>query len=271
MNLATLLTLTRPLAVLDVESTGTNPEQDRIVQIAITLHYPAKDPVPWSSLVNPTVPIPAESTAVHHLTDEMVKTAHTFKIMAPKLAKALSNVDFCGFNVTFDLRMLKVEMARAGETWNYESAAIIDAFQIYRINHPRTLSAAHIEYVGEPFPDAHDAGVDVAATERVLAGQLSRHTLPRTVAELAAYCWPKAADAVDAQRKFMWRGGEACIAFGKHQGTPLRQMDKGYLKWMLAGSFSDETKRIVEDALSGAYPERTPILSGDKNSVDTSF
>lgn len=256
-NLATLLTLTRPLAVLDLETTGTNTEQDRIVQIAITIHYPAKDPVPWKVLVNPGVPIPAEATAVHHITDAMVKDAHTMKTMAPKLAKALSGLDFCGYNVTFDLRMLKAEMVRAGESWSYESAGIIDAYRIEQLLFPRSLSSMYEKYVGKKLSDAHDASVDVEATEEVLAGQLRAYDqLPRTVAELNTYCWPKAADAVDAQRKFMWRGGEACIAFGKHTGTPLRQMDKGYLQWMLNNEFPADTKRIIEDALSGAYPER---------------
>jgi DNA polymerase-3 subunit epsilon len=263
MNLATILQLQRPLSVVDTETTGTNPETDRICQIAITIHYPlatdggsSRDPIAWSSLVNPGIPIPAETTAIHHITDEMVRTARPFRDMAPKLSKSLTNIDFCGFNVPFDLKMIAAEMKRAGASWSYESASIIDAHRIYRILHPRNLSAAYSEFVGaEPPSDAHDAGIDVRMTEEVLAGQLNLHPeIPRDIKALHDYCWPKAADAVDGQRKFKWVNGEACIAFGKFNGAPLRTMEKGYLKWMMNGDFAADTKRIVEDALSGAYP-----------------
>lgn len=257
MNLATTLHLERPLAVLDVETTGTNPGQDRIVQIAITIHYPDKEPIPWCGYVNPTISIPPEATAVHHITDEMVKEAPTFRTMAPKLAKALSGIDFAGYNVLFDLKVIYAEMKRAGQVWEYESAAIIDAYRIEQILHPRDLSTVYEKLTGEKFPDAHDAGADVAATERVLQEYLQQHSIPRTVAELNAYCWPKSADSVDASGKIVWRSGVACLGFGKKfNGTPLQQVDKGYLQWMIANDFPADTKRICEEALSGVYPTK---------------
>jgi DNA polymerase-3 subunit epsilon len=258
MNLATVLTLTRPIAVCDLESTGVSPEQDRIVQIAITIHYPDKDPVPWTALVNPGVPIPADATAVHHITDAMVADAHPFKVMAGKLSKVLTTIDYAGFNVTFDLKMLRAEMLRSGVTWTYEGASIIDAHRIYQILDPRDLTSAYEKYVGRKRSDAHDAGVDVRDTEAVLVGQLAAAPhLPRTVAELAALCWPRPADAVDQAGKIVWRAGVACIGFGKkYNGIALKNVDKGYFKWMLAGDFPADTKRICEDALSGVYPTR---------------
>lgn len=256
VKLTDLLTLTRPLAVLDVETTGTNPEQDRVVQIAITLHRPHRDPVPWTALVDPGIPIPVEASAVHGISDNHVRGQHTFKTMAPKLAKALTDVDFGGMNVTFDLRVLRAEMQRAGVAWQYDGAGIVDVYRIEQVLSPRNLSAIYKKLTGEDLTDAHDAGADVAATERVLYEQLRQHAIPRTVPELHAFCWPKAADAVDQQRKFMWRGGEACIAFGKHAGTPLRSVDKGYLRWMLQSDFPADAKRIAEDALSGVYPNK---------------
>jgi len=169
----------------------------------------------------------------------------------------LTGIDFCGYNVLFDLKMLRAEMLRAGVTWTYEGAAVVDAHRIYQILEPRDLTSAYARYVGRPREDAHDAGVDVRDTEEVLAGQLAAAPhLPRTVAELAALCWPRDPNAVDVAGKIMWRGGEACIAFGKHNGTSLKSVDKGYLQWVLKGDFAADTKRICEDALSGVYPTR---------------
>jgi DNA polymerase III subunit epsilon len=259
MNLATVLHLERPLAVLDVETTGTNPEQDRIVQIAVTIHYPAKDPIPWSGYVNPIIPIPPESTAVHHIDAATVKDAPTFRTMAPKLAKALTGVDFCGYNVTFDLKTIFIEMKRAGVPWSYEGAAIIDAFRIFQILEPRSLEAAHVKYCGAAFEGAHGAAADVAATEAVLDGQLRMYPndIPRDVKRLAEYCWPKDPNTVDASGKFAWKNGEAIVAFGKKfYGTPLRQVDKGFLQWMIDNDFPADAKFVAAEALEGRYPTK---------------
>lgn len=259
INLAEALSLTRNLGVFDCESTGINPEQDRIVQIAITMHYPNKPPVSWQSYVNPTIPIPPEATDIHHITDEMVASALPFAAMAPKLAKSLSNVDFAGFNVSFDLKLLQAEMNRSRQPWSYEGAAILDAHRIYQINSPRTLSAAYREFCDKEPTGAHDAAYDVAITEEVLVAQLKAYPdIPRDVAALHTYCWPRPDNAIDRAGKIVWRGTDACLSFGKKfNGVPLRQVDRGYLQWILGQDFPKDTKRIVEDALSGAYPERS--------------
>ena len=259
MNLATVLHLERPLAVLDVETTGLNPEQDRIVQIAITIHYPHKDPIPWCGYVNPTIPIPPESTAVHHITDAMVKDAPTFRTMAPKLAKALSGIDFAGYYVHFDLKTIYAEMKRAGQLWEYESAAIIDAHRIFQILDPRDLTSAHVKFCGSKFEGAHGAAADVSATEAVLAGQLESHAeIPRDVKALGAYCFPKNPNALDGSGKFAWKNGEAIVAFGKKfNGTPLRLVDKNYLQWMIANDFPADTKLIAAEAIEGRYPTKS--------------
>jgi DNA polymerase-3 subunit epsilon len=257
VNLAKILTLNRACAVVDCESTGTDPQNDRICQIAITMHYPDREPTVWSSLVNCIIPIPAEATAVHHITNDMIKASPTFRTMAPRLAHALTNVDFAGFNVGFDLKLLQAEFTRADVKWSYEGTAIIDVKRIDQIQHPRKLSDVYEDYCGKPIDGAHDAGADVAATEEALVGQLTRHPeIPRDVKLLHEYCWPRAADAVDNQRKFFWRNGVACFSFGGNTGKPIHSVEKRYLKWMLSADFSPEVKRICEDALSGVYPQK---------------
>jgi len=259
VNLAQSLQLLRPLTVFDVETTGVSWDNDRIIQISVTKHSPSKDPIRWTSLVNPSIPVPVEIQRIHGITDEALAGAPTFKSLAADLARtAFTGVDFAGHGVTFDLKMFRAECRRAGVEWDWEKtdAKVIDTLRIRQITMPNDLSTVYEDITGQKLTNAHDAGADVIATEIVLAGQLSRHTkLPRTVTALADFCWPKKTDAVDAAGKFVWRNGKACLAFGKFSGRPLDDPSvKDYLAWMLRGDFPPETKDIVKRALSGEMP-----------------
>lgn len=259
MNLATILSLTRPLAVLDLETTGLYAERDRVVQIGLTIHYPTREPISWQSLVNPEIKIPKESLIVHKITDEMVADAPTFKVIAPALAPKLTKVDFLGYNVHFDLKFLRAEMKRAGVDWDWEvnESLVIDALKIFRLKDPRNLEAAFKKYVPEEDADfgAHDAGRDVAATAKVFAGQLKVYKdLPKTIPELADVCFPKVYNSVDKTGKFVWKDGKCCINFGKFKDTPLDQLNSGYMKWVLSNDFPADVKEIMEKALIGQFP-----------------
>jgi DNA polymerase III subunit epsilon len=260
VNLAAFLALERPLCVMDLETTGPALDRDRIIQVAITMHYPDQDPRRWWSYVDPEMAIPPEATQVHKIADADIAGAPTWRELGPVLAPRLAGCDFCGYNVDFDLQFFRAECRRAGVDWDWEGRAhVVDAKAIYFIKSPRDLSAAHREFVGCDFDGAHDAGADVAATEAVLAAQLSRYAdLPRTVKALHAFCFPQKDGAVDRAGKIVWRNNEACIGFGKkHNGQPLRLVDRGYLEWMLNGEFPADTKAIVREALAGNYPRRT--------------
>lgn len=253
IRLASLLSLTRPLAVLDLETTALDPRAGRIVQVAVTIHYVHKDPVAWASLINPTIPIP--NSHIHGVTDEMVKDAPLFSTVAPELSKALTDVDFCGHNVLYDLRWLRAEMQRSSIPWDWErtDAKIIDTLRIYRQVRPHTLTGAYKEYVHpDGFEDAHSADADVRATEAVLAGQLERHgELPRDVHTLAEFCQQKKPGYLDVDGKLILVAGEPTINFGKWAGTPLAKVTKGYLYWILDGDFSSELKSLIRAELKG--------------------
>lgn len=255
-----VLQLTRPLTMFDVESTGSNPDQDRIIQLSITMHYSEKDPVRWVSDINPGVLVPPEIQKIHGITDARLAEAPTFKSIAAEIVrKTLTNVDFAGHGVMFDLRMIRAECRRAGLDWDWEKtdSAVIDTLRIRQITRPNDLKTVYAEITGKTLDNAHDAGADVAATEEVLLGLLALYPhIPRTPAKLSEFCWPKKADAVDRAGKFVWRHHEACIGFGKFNGTPLKDVDAGYLRWMLKGDFPPDTKAIAEDALNGIYPKR---------------
>lgn len=253
-----ILQLTRPLVIFDLETTGLNPEVDRIVQIAVTIHYVEKDPIAWSSLVNPETPI--MNTGNHQITDSMVADAPLFKIIAPALAPRLLNVDLMGYNIKdFDLKFLQVEMKRAEVDWPW-NGFIIDPLHIFRIRRGHTLENAYRTYVDpKGFTGAHNARVDVAATEAVLIGQLTQYEdLPRTVKELSSFCFPIPENALDRGGKLVWVGNDIAFNFGKWRGRLLKDPEvRSYLYWIAQkGDFSDEIKEIVQNVLDGDYPTK---------------
>ena len=254
--LNTLLRLERNLAVCDCESTGLDPAVDRIIQLAITIHYPHREPIAWWSFVNPGIPI--LNTAIHGVSDADVADAPTFAQMASALATRLQHVDIAGFYVQFDIDFLRVEMKRAGVSWEWDGCAI-DAHAIFRQREPHSLINAYKRFVDSTgFKGEHTAAQDVVATEAVAAAQLKEYAdLPRTVKELSEYCNPQKIGAVDRGGKIIWQGNEAVLNFGKHKGITLRDVPLKYLDWLLTGDFSTDVKIIVQAALNGEFPTGT--------------
>lgn len=255
--LTELLQLQCPLVSLDCEMTGIHPQVDRIVQIGLIKMYPDGKITEWSTLVNPQMAIPSEATAVHHITDEMVKDAPTFKAIAPILLKGLEACDLLGYNLSFDIRFIQAEFVRQNIT--FVPGKIIDGFKIYQRMYPRNLEAAVQEYLQEKMEGAHDALTDARNTMQVVVAQLQRHTeLPRSVDGLHKMFFETvAAGHIDPEGKLAWRNGEACLNFGKFAGRSLKQLiqsEPGYVQWMIRGEFSPALKTILSKALAGEFP-----------------
>lgn len=252
--------LERPLAVFDLETTGTMPQKDRIVEIAILKIEPEGRRETLCHRVNPEMPIPREATAIHGITDADVAAEPTFRQLAPGLAEFLTSCDLAGFNlIRFDLPLLRHEFERASIPFRMAGRRLVDALTIFHHKEPRNLAAAHRFYCGEEFDEAHSAAADVRATYRVLLGQLRRYgDLPHSMDDLHRFCNP--IEAVDVDRRFVWQGDEVLFAFGKYRGQPLRSIvtaDRGYLEWIANESeLPAEARRIARDALQGVFPLR---------------
>jgi len=253
--LAERLQLKRPLAFLDLESTGLNPDQDRIVEIAVLKLWPDGRVILFSSLVNPGVPIPADVVALHGITDTDVATAPPFAALAPTLADEFTDTDLGGYNVRrYDLRLLAAEFRRAAVPFNPDDHQVVDPYEVFAKREARDLAAAVKFYLNRDERPAHRAMADVIAAVQVLAAQLDRYPdLPSTVAGLHDYrrdpTW------VDPDGKIRWRNGVAVIAFGRCNGTTLQDLNRDYINWMLAADFSPAVKNILRDCLEGNYPE----------------
>ena len=255
------LNLRRPLAFIDLETTGTSPASDRVVEIAILKFQPDDTEDFRRNRVNPGVPIPAEATAIHGITDADVADEPRFASYARSLNDFLADCDIAGFNVAgFDLRMLEAEFRRAGVDFSREGRAVIDVMTIFHQKEPRNLAGAVRFYCGRDFSEAHSSEDDVRATVDVLRAQLNRYAdLPRDVEALHELLNPVDPSWIDPDGKFRWANGAAVIAFGQHKGRTLQDLaaeESDYLDWMLGQDFSPEVMRIVREALSSRFPEQ---------------
>jgi DNA polymerase-3 subunit epsilon len=258
-SLVSRLALSRPLAVVDLETTGVSVERDRILQIGIVRIEPDGNHLEFDRLVNPEMPIPPEATAVHGITDGMVADAPTFKILEPEVSQFLVGCDFAGYNVRrFDRKLLEAEYARVGAAYPLNGAKLVDAFLIFVQREARTLTGAMKFYCGMPDFLGHKAIDDVKATVCVMAGQLARYPdLPASVDGLDAFCDQRDPSWIDPDGKIAFRDGEAVITFGKNAGRKLRDLartDPDYLRWMLTKDFSAAVKAVVSHALRGSFP-----------------
>ena len=256
------LNLQRPLAILDLETTGTFPDEDRIVEIGILKIYPSGKRSEYHARVNPGVPIPPEATEIHGITNNDVKRKPEFHKIARQVQRFLNGCDLAGFNaLRFDIPFLRNEFQRANLPFSFEGTRTVDALRIFHLKEPRDLKAAYLFYCRKKHIKAHSALDDARASWQVLQAQLERYPdlspdlddLHNLSTENERYVDPQG-------RKFEWRNGQAAFAFGnKHRGRFLKDVaenDAEYLQWMLGTDFSPDTKQIVTNALNGKFPSR---------------
>lgn len=237
------------MVFFDLETTGTNITHDRIVEISIIKVYPDRDPKEYVQRVNPGMPIPAEATAVHHISDEDVKDSPKFEDLAQKIADTFKDSDIAGFNSTkFDLPLLCEEMARAKVMFDIRKANLIDVQNIFHKKEPRNLTAAYKFYCGKNLEDAHSAMADTRATYEVFKAQLEHYDdLPETMEELAEFSSYNR--NVDLMGRFVRDDQKRIIVnFGKYKGKPLVQVlkqDPSYYDWMVSNDFPFDTKQVI--------------------------
>lgn len=233
----------------DLETTGLDIAQDRIIEIAI---YRGGEPEPvFETLVNPGIPIPPKVTELTRITDLMVKDAKTFGQIAEYVGGLLEGQVVVGYGINrFDIAVLCEEMLRAGTAFDFRSVTWIDVGELYKVLAPRNLSAAVREFLERDHVGAHGAGPDAAATAEIFATMLRRNPklASKSPAEIATESRYGNAIA-DPAGKLTYIDGRLCFNFGKSKGVPVVD-DVGFARWMLDRDFPLATKRVLEDELN---------------------
>jgi DNA polymerase III subunit epsilon len=256
-----ILSLTRPLVVLDTETTGTYPARDRIVELAMIKIHPDGRTELFHRRVNPTIPIPEESTKIHGITDADVAGQPTFAEISKEVHEFLNGCDLAGYNIEgFDLPILQIELGRAGIEFDAAAISVIDAQLVFHKRESRTLSDAVRLYVGKDHENAHSALADAQATALVIAGQLSRYSdMARDPKALAAQYPPPRGRRVDPEGKIVQKDGVLFVNFGKrNHGRSFDQVlqeDPSFFDWILKGDFPEAVKRCVGNYVSNARPK----------------
>lgn len=245
----------RDLVVLDTETTGVDPVKDRIVELGVTVHGTDGSRKYWEKRFNPGVPIPAEASAIHGISNEDVAECCGFSVWAPKILASLQGRDIAGYNLRrLDLPLLDEEFRRCGLKWDWRKSNIIDAAGIFFAKEQRNLAAAVQKYCGRSHEDAHGALPDAEATLDVLLAQLELYPdlASLDVPAVAQFSRMGDKDWADlACKLYRDTDGDLRYGFGKSKDAKVR-VDPGFGYWMLGKDFAGDTKDILRAELDGA-------------------
>ncbi len=245
------LNLRNPIAFFDLETTGLNVANDRIVEISVLKVDTSDSEELLTQRINPTIPISKEATFIHGISNNDVANEPTFAEFAGKLANFLKGCDFAGYNCNkFDIPLLAEEFIRANLDFDFKKHKVIDVQVIFYKMEQRTLSAAYKFYCNKELKDAHSAEADVRATYEVLKAQLDHYSnLKNETDYLSKFSSHK--KAVDFVGRIVYNEkGEEIFNFGKHKGKKVEDVfskEPSYYNWIMNGDFPLFTKKVLTE------------------------
>lgn len=247
-DLNKVLTLSKPVVFFDIEGTGVDPAREKIISLYAIKLYPDGKREDFEFLLNPGIAIPPGATAVHGITDDMVKDNPSFEDEADRIIEVFQGSDYAGFNIMgYDMPILVEELSRVN--MDLPKGNCLDVFNIFRKKEERTLSAAVRFYCGRELEGAHEASADANATLDVFLAQLSRY--------------PDIAVGYDVVQKYSQFGevldysgwftkddqGEIIYGKGKSKGIRVKE-DPGFAQWLRNQHWpTRDTKKWANDIL----------------------
>lgn len=245
------LNLKKPIAFFDLETTGINVAKDRIVEISILKINPNQSEETLTMKINPTVPIPKETSEIHGIYEADIKDSPTFAQAAKQILKFIEGCDLAGFNSNkFDIPLLAEEFLRVDVDFNAKNRKFIDVQVIFHKKEQRTLSAAYKFYCKAELTDAHTAEADTKATYEILKSQLDMYDdLKNDIDFLSDFSYHK--KSADFAGRIVYNDdGIEVFNFGKHKGVSVEEVfakEKGYYAWMMNADFPLSTKKVLTD------------------------
>lgn len=269
--------LSRTLIVLDLETTGTWIDQDKIIEIALIKCLSDGSRETYLKRINPTIPIPQEVVALVGISNEDVSDAPLFCDVAKEILEFIGDADLAGFNIEkFDLPLLAREMSEAGLSFDYRTRRIIDAQTVYHINERRDLTAAYKFYCKKDLENAHSALADTEATLEIIEQQIVQYGEGNDELDvLRQFQYRRDNNFFDDDRKFRWWNGKLYMMFGKYARKyslqDIAKMDRKYLEWILSADFSEDVKNLIKDALIGKFPVADSAFGVDEKGQGNLF
>jgi DNA polymerase-3 subunit epsilon len=248
------LKLENPIVVFDLETTGLNLTTDRIVEISVIKVHPDGNEEHKTRRINPGIPIPAEVSAIHGITNEDVKDCPGFKEIAKSLAAFIEGCDMAGYNlIKFDIPLLAEEFLRAGVSVNFRKVRIIDVQNIFHKMEQRTLVAAYKFYCNRTLDNAHSADADTKATYEILQSQLDHYPELENDVKFLSEFSVNIQNFDYANRIVADKDNDPVFNFGKYKGRKVREIliiEPAYYSWIMNGEFPMDTKQILTEIRS---------------------
>jgi DNA polymerase-3 subunit epsilon len=239
-------TITKPIVVFDLETTGIDTNKDQTIQFAGIRINPDGTSEELTFICKPTIQIAEEATKVHGYSNDSLKDKPEFKTFVPKIMKLFKGADVAGFNIaSFDIKVLIRQMTEHGKADVLKDAAVYDAYKVFMAHCTRKLGDACKFYLGQEIEDAHDALGDVKTTAAVIAKQVDKEQT--TIVDIAQKTIGKTADKIVSDQYITYNDkSEPVLNFSKHKGTPVKDVDKGFIKWVISKDFPKSVKDILK-------------------------
>jgi DNA polymerase-3 subunit epsilon len=264
-----MLNLQKSLAFFDLETTGLDVTNDRIIEIGILKMNPDGSQERYEKRINPEIPISKESSEITGISDDDVKDCPTFAQLAQEIADFIGDADLAGYNSNkFDIPVLAEEFLRVESDFDMSARRFVDVQNIFHKMEQRTLAAAYQFYCNQDLSNAHSAMADIEATQQVFIAQLEKYeNLKKDIDFLSEFTRTGNHEILDfAGRVARNEKGEAMYNFGKHKGKTLEQVDQeepGYYGWMLNANFPLYTKKVLKDEME-KIKERRQLQKAEK-------
>jgi len=231
------------LLAFDIEATGLDPYEDRILEIAVVRVEDGT--LMFHAFFNPGRPIPPDSTAVHGITDEAVVGCPQFSSCAEAIQQLVDGAVLVGFvSRRYDTLMLDSELRRAGQPGlDLPTVKEIDLFRVWRVSEPRDLESAVRRFLGREHEMAHNAIPDTTVLPPLMR-EIAR-VFGYTTEDMIRISRPDWEVDRSSRLRIDDDSGEVVFNFGKHRGQPAR-LHEEYLEWMLGADFPLDTKAAIK-------------------------